>query len=78
MTQYCRYCNNMVCGDANYCSVKQTTFSDAYICRTNKCKDFEFNSIDALGINTKGYQPRKPKVKNKEQTQFYFALGGDF
>lgn len=58
MTQYCRYCNNMVCGDANYCSVKQITFSDAYICNTNKCKDFEFNEIDALGSD-RIYKPRK-------------------
>lgn len=63
MTQYCRYCNNMVCGDANYCSVKKQTFTDAYICHTNKCKDFEFNEIDALGMD-RAYQPRPPKPKN--------------
>lgn len=78
MTQYCRYCSNMVCGDANYCSVRDKCYTDKQICRTNDCKDFKFNSIDALGINTKGYQPRKPKAKNKDQTHFYFYLGGDF
>lgn len=61
MTQYCRYCSNMVCGDANYCSVKQTTFSDAYICHTNKCKDYEFNEIDALGTG-RTYKPREIKI----------------
>lgn len=63
MIQYCRYCNNMVCGDANYCSAKKTTFSDAYIRHTNNCKDFEFNEIDALG-ETSGYKPRKAKQED--------------
>lgn len=53
----------MVCGDANYCSVKQRCYSDEHIKRTNKCKDFEFNPIDALGENEKGYQPRQKKQK---------------
>lgn len=63
MTQYCRYCTYMICGDANYCTVKWTTFSDAYICHTNKCKDFEFNEIDALDINHT-YTPRESKPKD--------------
>lgn len=61
MTQYCRYCNNMVCGDANYCSVRQECYSDAKIKRANKCKDFEFNPIDALYENENGYIPRQNK-----------------
>lgn len=68
MTQYCRYCNNMVCGDANYCTVKETTFSDVYICRTNKCKDFEFNEMDALGMN-RTYKPREIKSKDNDFEQ---------
>lgn len=62
MTQYCRYCTNMVCGDANYCSVRKICFTDAKIKRTNKCKDFEFNPIDALGENADGYRPRQKKL----------------
>lgn len=72
MTQYCRYCNNMVCGDANYCTVKETTFTDAYICSTNRCKYFDFNEIDALGMN-RTYKPRERKSKDNdfEQLKFY-------
>lgn len=69
MTQYCRYCNNMVCGDANYCTKHNECYTDKQICRPNKCKDFDLNSIDALGINPKEYKPReiKPKDNNFEQ-----------
>lgn len=63
MTQYCRYCNNMVCGDANYCTVHNECYSEEQICRPNKCKEFEFNRIDALWKNLKGYRPRKAKEK---------------
>ena len=59
MAQYCRYCANMVSGDANYCEVKQRTFTDEQISRTNKCKDFELNPTDSLTGRT--YKPRKPK-----------------
>ena len=68
MTQYCRYCNNMVCGDANYCSVKEQTFSDAYICRTNRCKDFEFNEMDALD-HSRIYKPRISKQNDNSFEQ---------
>lgn len=54
----------MVCGDANYCYIKKKTFTDAYICHTNKCKDFEFNEIDAL--NGGIYKPRKKKDKERK------------
>lgn len=60
MTQYCRYCNHMASGDGNYCEVKNRTFTDKQICRTNKCKHFEFNPIDVLTYET--YKPRKPKA----------------
>ena len=59
MTQYCRYCNNMVCGDANYCTVKDKCYSDEHIKRPNNCKDFELNPMDALFENERGYRPRK-------------------
>ena len=63
VTQYCRYCNNMICGDANWCSIKKKTFSDEKIKSPNKCKDFNFNPIDALSENTKGYKERPVKIK---------------
>lgn len=61
MKQYCRYCVNMCCADANYCDVKNRTYSDSYIKSVNKCKSFEFNPIDALAENESGYKPRKNK-----------------
>lgn len=71
MTQYCRYCANMVCGDANYCTEYKECYTDEKICRSNKCKKFALNPIDALQLNEKGYQPRKQKEKSAfEQMQF--------
>lgn len=61
MTQYCRYCAHMFSGDANYCEVKERTFTDEQICRTNKCKDFLFNPIDVLTHEI--YKPRKLRKK---------------
>jgi len=52
----------MCCGDANYCSRFKTTFSDNKIKRTNKCKHFDLNPIDALGENPNEY---KPTIKKK-------------
>lgn len=67
MKQYCRYCAYMCCGDANWCSVRHRTYTDGYIKKPNKCKDFELNPIDALGENPKVYKPRKPKADDGEQ-----------
>ena len=61
MKQYCRYCNNMICGDGNYCSVYMEVYSDAKIKRANRCESFEFNETDALGENPNPYKPRAPK-----------------
>lgn len=72
MAQYCRYCAYMVCGDANYCTEKQYTKTDEQIKRSNKCKEFLLNPIDALYENTEGYKPRIAK-KPKEQGE---QIGG--
>lgn len=64
MTQYCRYCSNMVCGDGNYCTEKKECYTDKQICRPNKCKKFDLNPIDALGLNLDGYKPRKKTESN--------------
>lgn len=61
MTQYCRYCSHMFSGDGNYCEVKEASFTDKQICSTNKCKDFEYNSIDSL--TGQEYKPRKSRTK---------------
>lgn len=58
MIQYCRYCDHMCCGDANYCYIKETTFTDKTIKSPNKCKYFDLNPIDALGENPNEYRPR--------------------
>ena len=63
MTQFCRYCSHMICGDVNYCEIKETTYTDKQIKRTNQCRQFEFCSLDALyGVYT--YQPRPKKKIN--------------
>ena len=61
MKQYCRYCANLVCGDAAWCEAKKKIISEASAKRPNDCNDFMFNPLDAFGENEKGYQPRKPK-----------------
>lgn len=66
MKQYCRYCNNMCCGNGNWCSEHKRTSSDAYIKATNTCDLFEFNPIDALGENARGYVPREKKEDGEQ------------
>ena len=56
MTQYCRYCCYLCVGDANYCSEKQQTMSDAVAKSPNRCHSFALNPIDAFGENERGYQ----------------------
>lgn len=67
MTQYCRYCNNFVCGNGEWCTVKEKELSERYAKNTNKCKEFEFNPIDAYGKNTAGYHPRERNETLKGQ-----------
>ena len=67
MAQYCRYCNNFVTGNGNYCEVREFEPSDQYAKRTNHCKDFDLNPIDAYGENPNEYQPRKPKRDDGKQ-----------
>ena len=71
MLQYCRYCGNMICGDANYCREKKRFFSDKQICAANKCKYFDFNPIDALGINKNEYRPREKTASEDGQMNFF-------
>ena len=61
MTQYCRYCCFMVCGDANYCTMKQKCYSEAHIKHSNTCKHSILNPMDALQENAQDYQPRQKK-----------------
>ena len=58
MAQYCRYCSWLCYGDVPYCEFKGVR-SEESCKRTNKCKEFELNEIDAFGENEKGYVPRK-------------------
>lgn len=67
MAQYCRYCNNFVTGNGNYCEVKRTEPTDAQAKRENRCKLFELNPIDAFGENENGYRPRKAVRKQGKQ-----------
>lgn len=74
MTQYCRYCCYLVCGDANYCTEHRRTMSEAAAKSQNRCHDFAFNPIDAFLENEKGYQPRKPKKKQCDGQISLFEL----
>ena len=71
MKQYCVYCNNMVCGNGNYCNVYQSTFSDAYIKSVNACEHFDFNKLNALNL-TSEYKPKVKKKNDGEQLSFLY------
>ena len=66
MKQYCRYCCYLIVGDANYCSMRDKTISEATAKSTNRCHDFALNPIDAFGENNKGYMTQK---KGEKKTQ---------
>ena len=69
MAQYCRYCIYFVTGNGNYCEMKHTEPSDEQAKRTNRCKDFDLNPIDAFGENEAGYRPRVRKQKTYSQVR---------
>ena len=71
MKQYCRYCANLVYGDVCFCEKKKWVKSYNSCKRKNKCNDFVFNPIDALGENLKGYKARARKtIELNQQTLF--------
>lgn len=43
--------------------IKEKELSDSYIKHSNKCRDFEFCSMDVYDEN-RVYRPRNKKVKN--------------
>lgn len=67
MKQYCRYCSNLVVGDAPYCDVLKDTIRESKAKRVNNCPSFDFNPIDAFYENKRGYQPRGKKQKIEGQ-----------
>lgn len=62
MKQYCRYCTNFCTGNGNWCEAKHIEPSDVYAKRPNRCKEFDFNEMDAYDI-ARVYKPRKEKPK---------------
>lgn len=71
MKQYCRYCQHMCCGDANYCSVKNKVLSDNTIRSLNRCKHFDFNPIDAMSCDVdKQYKPKNKTELSCEQLKW--------
>ena len=65
MKQYCRYCIHCHVGNGNWCDVREKEYSDSYFCSVNKCKDFEFCSMDAYNFEHE-YRPIKGRVKRKK------------
>lgn len=45
--QACVYCSFMCIGDVNWCSEHERAYADSTIRGGNRCKDFEFNEINA-------------------------------
>ena len=77
MTQYCRYCVNLVAGNGTWCEKRQKEMSDSAAKRVNHCKDFDFCEIDAFCENLAGYHPRESYSARKnaepqgEQTSLF-------
>lgn len=67
MAQYCRYCAWCCYGDVAWCEKHQKTMSETSAKRSNHCKDFELNPIDAFHENERGYVPRQKVVKTYDQ-----------
>lgn len=76
VAHYCRYCNNFVTGNGNYCEVRNTEPTDQYAKNPNRCKFFELNPIDAYRMNEKGYKPRKPRRNDGNQITIEDILRG--
>ena len=78
MAQYCRYCSNLVVGDAAYCQAKQKEIPEHLAKTTNYCPFYDLNGIDAYGENEKGYQPRHKKCTDNMAGQMSIDdfLGG--
>lgn len=69
--QYCRYCAHCVAtldGFA-WCEKKQKEMSESSAKRTNSCKDFLFNEMDAFNLEAK-YKPRAKKVVDDSPSLF--------
>ena len=66
MTQYCRYCNNLVTGNGIYCEVLCRELPERYCKHPTRCKQYEFNQIDAFGENPRPYRPRVRKEEKSE------------
>lgn len=68
MAQYCRYCAWCCYGDFTWCEKRQKIMSEVSAKRSNRCKDFVLNPIDAFHENERGYVPRRKTEKKYEQT----------
>lgn len=65
MAQYCRYCEEAFRDHLTpclYCRWSHKYMDRDQAKRTNKCKHFQLNPVDALRENVKGYQPTGRKI----------------
>ena len=78
MRQYCRYCANCIAQDDDFavCETLDKYLSKASARRTNTCKHFSFNEIDAFDLDKK-YKPRAKAEKEEIKDEpSLFDLGG--
>lgn len=78
MRQYCRYCANCIAQDDDFavCETLNKYLSKASARRTNTCKHFLFNEIDAFDLDKK-YKPRAKAEKEEIKDEpSLFDLGG--
>ena len=83
MKQYCRYCAYLATGNGTWCAAHEREMSDSAAKRLNRCKDFDFNEIDAFFGNPNPYRPREPyRARHTEEVQgdqmnFFEKKGGE-
>lgn len=64
MNQYCRYCQNLVVGDAAYCEAKDKVIQESTAKSKNTCKEFRYWPMDAFrGEPDALYSPRIPSLE---------------
>ena len=74
MAQYCRYCVYLSVNNYPYCNKKDKRLSESSCKKPNDCKEYAFVDCepeyqDAFMEHTKGYKPRKPKMKQECEGQ---------
>ena len=65
MTQYCRYCAHLMTGNGIWCEANEKEMTESQAKHTNKCREFDFVSMDAFDPDRE-YHPQPKRAKPLE------------